>query len=408
MKILLINVVYGKGSTGRIIKDISESCNQKGITAYIAYGRGNRIPSKYIYKFCSEFEAALTKILNKLGRLMYGGAPIATLKLIRKIREINPDLVHIHCINGYCINIYQLLNFLAINNIKTLITNHAEFFYTGNCGHAIECNRFRNREGCGRCPIYSKATGSLFCDRSRTAWKKMKENFDKFKNGSLHFSAVSPWVKQRFSSSPITSSYECSVVMNGIDVNIFKRLDETNIIKKFPFSNQSKNMLYVTASFSDSENSIKGGDKLLELARVMPNYNFIIVATYSNIKSTLPPNVQFYGPIATTKELAQFYNEADLTVITSKRETFSMIVAESLCCGTPVIGFKAGGPDSIALNKYSKFVDYGDIEALHHAAIEMLSINFDRPKIAKEAASIYSRETMTDQYISLYNKLLNK
>ena len=41
--------------------------------------------------------------------------------------------------------------------------------------------------------------------------------------------------------------------------------------------------------------------------------------------------------------LAEYYSLVDVTVITSFHETFSMVVAESLSCGTPIVGFKAGG-----------------------------------------------------------------
>ena len=48
-------------------------------------------------------------------------------------------------------------------------------------------------------------------------------------------------------------------------------------------------------------------------------------------------------------ELAAFYSLADVTLLTSEKETFSMVCAESLCCGTPVVGFQAGAPEGISL-----------------------------------------------------------
>lgn len=65
--------------------------------------------------------------------------------------------------------------------------------------------------------------------------------------------------------------------------------------------------------------------------------------------------------------LAAWYSAADAALLTSHRETFSLVTAESLCCGTPVVGFRAGGPESIAPPSCCKFVEYGDLDALEPA-----------------------------------------
>ena len=118
----------------------------------------------------------------------------------------------------------------------------------------------------------------------------------------------------------------------------------------------------------------KGGWYFVELAKRMPQYQFCIVAsTYSDIDN-LPLIILFWGRTNGQKELAELYNRADVTVLTSRRETFSMVTAESLCCGTPIVGFKAGGPESIAIPTYSEFVDQGDLDALCRVVEKFLNI----------------------------------
>jgi len=99
---------------------------------------------------------------------------------------------------------------------------------------------------------------------------------------------------------------------------------------------------------------------------------------------------------------------ADLTILTSKRETFSMVVAESLCCGTPVVGFQAGGPESIALPEYSEFVEQGNVEALKKAVLHVLSQKIERDDIAKTAENVYSGERMVREYMRIYEELIEE
>ena len=93
--------------------------------------------------------------------------------------------------------------------------------------------------------------------------------------------------------------------------------------------------------------------------------------------------------------------------VTSRKETFSMVTAETLCCGTPIVGFKAGAPEIIALKDYSEFVEHGNIEMLYSAAKRMLERNTDSTQIA-EQAKIYSKETMTKKYIDIYKEFIEK
>jgi glycosyltransferase involved in cell wall biosynthesis len=54
-----------------------------------------------------------------------------------------------------------------------------------------------------------------------------------------------------------------------------------------------------------------------------------------------------------------------------------MIVAESLCCGTPVVGFKAGGPESIAIDDYCVFVQFLDsISCSYFPSVSVLFTGF--------------------------------
>ena len=143
----------------------------------------------------------------------------------------------------------------------------------------------------------------------------------------------------------------------------------------------------------------------MKLAQMMPDVKFV-VAGNADDNINAPGNVILLGKITDQTRLAELYSMADMTLLTSRKETFSMVTAETLCCGTPVVGFKAGAPEIIALEDYSEFVEHGNIDMLYSAAKRMLERNTDGAQIA-EQAKIYSKETMTKNYMEIYRELLD-
>ena len=410
MKVLQVNCVYRKGSTGKILSDIDSCLKQYNIESIICYGRGDTIYESDVYKFCTEAEARIHAMLVRVGLVLpYGGNYLATRRLIKRVKKESPDVVHVHCINGSCVNIYDLFKFLGQNNYKTIVTHHAEFFYTGSCGHSYECEQFMNGKGCQKCPILYEATKSLMVDRTHEAWGRMKDAFSFFSKDNLIFTAVSDWVKDRSKLSPIVNKFVCETVLNGIDTEIFngKEVSNKDWLKCIFPNIKDKIAVHVTASFNPVSDTVKGSRHIVELAKMMPDVSFVIAAINHGELLDLPENVHFLGRTSTQKQLADLYRLADVTVLTSKRETFSMIVAESLCCGTPIVGFKAGGPETITIPEYSEFVEYGDIKALKNAVEKVLNSETSLKKdLSNIAMSKYSKEKMTESYMNVYKKIL--
>ena len=232
----------------------------------------------------------------------------------------------------------------------------------------------------------------------------MKRAFEGFGN-CLIVTSVSPWLESRAKQSPILSDAKHVTVLNGLDTTVFKLYDKQECRCKFNIPEEKKMVFHATATFSIDRNSIKGGWYVCELAKLMPDVLFVVAGPHADGIS-VPNNVRLLGRIANQTDLAQLYAAADTTVLASKRETFSMVTAESLCCGTPVVGFMAGGPEMIALPEYSKFVDYGAVSDLKIAATAMLHDNFDRQNICFKAQQEYAKEKMTTAYINVYKMLM--
>ena len=400
MKILQVNVVYKKGSTGKITHDLHKGLLDAGMESIVCYGRGELVNEPGVYKTCPEWYSKLNNALSRITGIMYGGCYFSTNKLISIIKKEQPDIVHLQCINGYFVNIYRLVTWLKENHIKTVLTLHAEFMYTANCGHALECERWK--KGCGGCPRRKAETLSLLFDGTAASWKLMKSAFDGFEN-DLTVVSVSPWLTNRAKQSPILESMEQRVIYNGLNTKIFHPYKTDDLREKYD-CNGKKIVFHATPVFSADPNHLKGGYYVIELARRMPDVNFIVAGNCEGKFST-PANVTLLGQVADQTQLARYYSMADATVITSKRETFSMVCAESLCCGTPVVGFKAGGPEQIALHEYSSFCDYGLIDELMNLLRATIEKEYKKSNVAKMAEMRYSTGVMVEKYIEVYQEV---
>ncbi len=399
MKILQINCVYRQGSTGKLVYELHRGLEERGLCSKVLYGRGRRVRENHVRKLCPEAYAKLQNLLSRVRGTMYGGCFLSTAHLLRIIKREQPDVVHLHCINGYFVNIYQLISWLKERRIKTVLTLHAEFLFTANCAHANDCEQWKT--GCGHCPRWHRETLSWFRDGTARSFRKMHSAFAGF-GPELTVVSVSPWLEHRARQSAILGKLPHRVILNGVDTAVFRFL---------PGRQQKKEKLifHATSLFRDNPDHEKGGWFLLELAKRWKGRPVrFLVAGKTRLRGPVPENVTLLGEIQDQTQLAQYYAQADLTLLTSRRETFSMVCGESLCCGTPVVGFQAGGPESICLPQFSRFVPWGDLDALEQAVHAFLEMPWEPEEIAYQAGKRYAKEIMIQEYIRLYRGMVHE
>ena len=397
MKVLQVSFTYPEGSNARILQQIHERLTEYGHSSYISYGRGKTCESQNVYKCANELECVLHSIQSLLFGVDFGYSYFSTLKLLTYIKVNKFDLVHLHGLNGHFVNAYKLLDFLKKNNIPVVITMHSENLYTAGCEHAFDCVKWEKE--CKDCSRIKGLVSQCFRDDAFYCFSRIKNCYS---DSGFAMVGVSEWLTSRAKKSAVFSESQASfyTINNGVDTSVFRHLP--NIDRKITKGTDYKyTLLHVTPNFS---NKNKGGGYILELANRMKDSLFIIVG--NGIPAHLPENVMGYGPVTDSNQLASIYNSADVTILTSKRETFSLVCAESLCCGTPVAGFKSGGPESIAIKEYTEFVEYGNIDELHNVIKGMLKSAFDRRELSKLAAERYSSRRMADEYIKLYQKMI--
>ena len=394
MKLVQINCVYCRGSTGHLVQALHRHAGSLGWESLVLFGRGRAVREPGVVRLCPDWYGKLSHGLSAVRGLPYGGCLLATRHLIWRLCREKPDVVHLHCLNGYFVNQYRLLSWLKKKKIPVILTLHAEFPYTANCAHAYGCEKWKT--GCGSCSRWRESPHSLLFDRTAESFRRMQAALAGFEK-NLTVVSVSDWLCRRAVQSPLLKQMAHRVILNGVDTGIFRYRPEISREKIF---------LHVTAQFSDEPEHPKGGFWFLELARQMQelSWRFVVAGKY-RFSGEIPENVTFLGEIQQPDMLAQLYSAAAVTVVTSRAESFSLVCAESLCCGTPVAGFCAGGPEEISLPEYSRFVPFADTPALMAAVLELAREKTDREKIARRAARRYGMAGMLAQYACLYREL---
>ena len=395
MKVLLIDVNCKYSSTGKIVYDLYTAVNESGNEAAVCYGRGEKIKEHNIFKFGLDVETYIHALLTRITGFTGCFSPFSTFRLIRFIKRFKPDVVHIHELHAYFVNIKPLINYLKKNKIKTVMTLHCEFAYTGKCGHSVECEKWQSE--CEKCPHLKDYPSTLFFDHTKAMFLQKKKLFSNFKN--LTVITPSNWLAERVKQS-FLGGKDIRVIHNGIDTNIFSPKDTAALREKHKIADDEKVVLAVAPNLM-SEN--KGGKYVLQLAKMMEGQNvrFIMIGVDEEMTPETKNTVVLHR-IYDKELLAQYYSLADVFVICSERENFPTTCLEAQCCGTPVCGFDVGGvSETIVEQLKNNCVSYGDVTFLMKVVQKQLL--FKDECIRQKAEYCFSIDRMKKNYINLYN-----
>lgn len=330
MKILFINTVCGKGSTGRIASQIGAAAEQAGGSYIVAYGRGVDGDPEHSYRIGGKWHtyvhAFLSRITDRAG--FYSKA--ATKQLVKFIREYHPDVIHLHNLHGYYLHIEILFDYLKNEYTgKVVWTLHDCWAFTGHCVHytCAGCDRWKT--GCHHCPEKKEYPASVLADRSQKNYEEKKRIFTGVPN--LTVVTVSKWLQSQAQQS-FLGCYPVECVYNGIDYDRFRPIPG-NDREKLGLGNHK-----MILSVSDGWNDRKGYGRLLEVAANAPeDWRFVIVGLAKEQIPQLPGNCIGMERTWDQEELIRLYTAADVFYNPSLEETFGLVTAEALACGTPAV-----------------------------------------------------------------------
>lgn len=395
MKVLQITAFGGWGCTGRIVEGIHNVLINSGYESVIAWGRINttaeNVPTVHIGNYLDQrLHALYTRLTDKCGF----GSKKVTKDFIKKVDVIKPDVIHLHIMHGYYINLEILFDYLKERNIPVVWTFHDCWAFTGHCPYfdLVKCDKWKTC--CYDCEQKKHHPTSWFLDNSKWNWKKKKELFTSIKN--LTVVTPSEWLASLVRQS-FFKDYRVEVINNGINLDDFKPT-YGDIRNKYEIYDK-KIVLGVSSSWVKS----KGLDDFLRLADKLPNeYQIVLVGLTKEQKNALPKNIIGIEMTDNVHELAELYTAAKVFVNPTYEDNYPTTNLEALACGTPVITYKTGGSvETIKESECGVIVDQGNISELTKA---ILSINYNQQE--KHCLCLCDANSNYGKYVELYKELL--
>lgn len=401
MRVLQINSVCGYGSTGRIALDLYSMWERVGHECCIAYGRGDAPQGIHTLKIGHKRDFYMHVLYNRVADRHGFASHKATKQLIREIEIYNPDVIHLHNIHGYYLNIKVLFEYLKRTDKKIIWTLHDCWSFTGHCAHFdhIRCERWK--EECFSCPQKNAYPRSAILDASRKNFIKKKSIFSGVEN--LTIVTPSYWlanlVKQSF-----LKDYPVKIIHNGIDLDVFRLIGQEErwdfrkrLEGEYRISVDKKIVLGVASVWTKE----KGFDDFCKMARITDeSIQYILVGINDKQKKVLPKNITGIGRTKNLQEMAFFYNCADVFLNPTYIDTYPTVNLEAIACGTPVITYNTcGSPESVEQG-LGEVVERGDY-------IGMLERMMDFIKRKSRILNVVERKKMSkEEYCLSYKKLV--
>lgn len=397
MRIVQINAVAEYSSTGRTTSELDKELKARGFESWIA--TPNVSDSEYTIKIGDRFDNKLHALYSRLfGRQGYYSKR-STKKLVRKLAAIRPDIVHLRNLHANYINLPILFRYLSENKVACVVTLHDCWPFTGHCCYFVDsgCNKWKM--GCGACPDKHKWNSSWFFDFSKENLNNKKQYWNSIDR--LAVVGVSDWVTNFVFDSILRDATIIKRIYNWIDLGIFR----PNKVDAFRLTlgPADKPIILGIAQIWSRQ---KGILDFIQIAKNHSEWQFVLVGKLEE-QLTLPENILIYGTTSSTLELVNLYNAADVFFNPSSRETFGKVTAESIACGTPVVGYDATATPELVSQGCGQIIPVGDLNGAENAIKRILDGPSLRESCREFAVKEFDKSKLVSEYIEVYQNLID-
>lgn len=403
-KILQINAYYGFGSTGNILTSIENEGIKAGFDMYSIYWLcQNDNDRKNVYYLGNETDiSSKEKIFEwifKGGKLDYNRK--ITIDIINKIKEIDPDIIHLHNLHGDfeygTLNLEKLFDYLSISNKKIVWTLHDCWPITGRCYHFEykKCNKWKN--GCGNCPQRIFDREGIFYDYSSKNWNVKKRLYQSVSNMTIV--TVSDWLNSVVRTS-ILKDCDIKTIYNGIDTSVL-----------IPREGEKNDDIFRILCIGWDRR--KGFKDYYKLSKLLKSDEQIIVLGKRPIfrrSKKLPSNIVEIDRTNSKDKLALIYQNVDVYFNASPAETFGLTTVEAMSCGIPVIGYRNTATEEIisAVGGRRWLAEDRNINDVYRVVRELRKANIDRNQLHSQCNELFNESIMLGKYIKLYSRILEE
>ncbi len=407
MKILHISYSKERGGAAKACLRLhrallNHNVDSKIITALIPNTEGENVES-YCNSTFKQVIRKAKKILNLLTAMSFQKTDNQELHTFdfgnivspEFINKSDADIVHLHWVN------YSMLGIKTIKKIKKPIvwTFHDMWAFMG-CEHYDNLNS-PDRYIAG----YSKDNKNVRgIDINKIAWNAKKKHW---KNVKFNIVTPSRWLKECTEKSYLFKNANVVNIPNVIAEDKFYNKKKEEARKNLMLSEDKNYILFGTFN---TKTYNKGGDLLYKALKNIKLENTELVifgADSSNETYNIP--TRYMGYIRDESKLNDLYNAADVFVVPSRQDNLPNTVLESICCGTPVVGFNIGGLPDMIVHKHNGYLakpfDTTDLIS----GIEFILNNKNTTDFAqnsiKHFKSKFSEKVVIPQFLKLYDEV---
>jgi glycosyltransferase involved in cell wall biosynthesis len=305
------------------------------------------------------------------------------------------------------INIHWTARFLSVDNIAYLTSLGKPVIMTirdmqpitGGCHFFHGCDKWKTE--CGECH-------QLLHDQNNFSSQVIKAKRELYNFNNLTLVALSSHTKSILQQAPLFNKCQIEVIPNSIETEIFKPTEKRKAREILGLPLDRKLIGYVP-SFSSE---VKGYREVIKAFEIINDIKtekpmVVLVGNKTPADDEICLDKLSLGYISDNEKLALTYSAVDVVVVPSLEETFSNTTAESISCGTPVIGFKTGAiPDLAVENISGQSFEIGDVEGLASGIISILEHPLSAKKCRAFAQTKLQFNFQTERYERLFFNLL--
>lgn len=400
MRVLQINAVINKGSTGIIARDICKTVVSYGGEVYFA--SQEKAQAKNEFTVGNAIDYKLHALFSRITGLQGYASKASTRELLRWIEQIQPDIIHIHNIHNNYIHLPKLFTFIAEKEIPTVITLHDSWMMTGKCMHFLKYGCSKWKAGCCSCPAQKMEVPSFFVDSSHKVWNDRKKYIGE--NPYVHIVGCSEWITDAARES-ILKERVVGTIYNGVDLEVFCPRDNTmrqelSISEKYVILGMANKWLA-----SENEETYRAFIPQLQEDEVL-----VLVGCSQDQIKKLPDKVIGLPFVTERTRLAECYSMANVFVNTTKVDTFPTVNLEALACGIPVVTYDSGGAKETIDSETGYAVPYGDVQSLRESINHLRNADWKKQKTdcINRAKRYFDCTRCYDDYFLLYRKILSE
>lgn len=391
-KLLQINVVNNMLSTGKICEDIAKVAGAHGWECYVAYGRKSRPSVSDVIHVGTRLNTYAHYLEFRLLDDEGLGSRMSTRLLVRKIKQLKPDIIHLHNIHDHYLNYRILFEYLSHTGIPVVWTQHDCWSFTGGCMYfdMLGCDIWRTGQ-CEKCP-----DNRALINMAERNFRIKKDMISSLK--SLTFVPVSDWLHELLKQS-VHGSRDIVTIHNGIDIKRF-RPSEEDAIK----NTREKFSILGVAAVWDAR---KGLEDFKKLRTLLPDeYEISLVGLSESQINSLPDGIKGIKRTQNVDEMVRLYSSSNVFVNPTYSDNFPTVNVEALACGTPVITYRTGGSPEAIDAFTGAVVERGNVEDLARCIMSLRQNPLEPAACRARAERLFDKDACFEAYLGIYNSLL--